>query len=130
MSVLLFDGICNLCNASVQWVILRDKKGVFKFAAIQSEAGQTLLKQFGLHNQPIESVILIKDERIYTKSDAALMASSLLGWPWSALRIFQIVPLDFRNAVYDWIAKNRYRWFGKQEQCMLPKPEWKNRFLS
>ena len=122
MSVLLFDGVCNLCNTSVKWVLLRDKKGEFKFAAIQSEAGQSLLKSFGLDNQPLESVILISGRQAYIKSK--------LGGIWTIALVFRLVPRPVRDAIYDWVAKNRYRWFGKQEQCLLPQPEWKDRFLN
>lgn len=130
MSVLLFDGVCNLCNTSVKWVLLRDKKGAFKFAPIQSEAGQALLKSFGLENQPLESVILITDQQAYTKSDAAIKVASKLGGIWMLALVFWLVPRPIRDVVYDWIAKNRYRWFGKQEQCLLPQPKWKDRFLN
>ena len=130
MSVLLFDGVCNLCNTSVKWVLLRDKKGEFKFAAIQSEAGQSLLKSFGLDNQPLESVILISGRQAYIKSDAAINVASKLGGIWTIALVFRLVPRPVRDAIYDWVAKNRYRWFGKQEQCLLPQPEWKDRFLN
>jgi predicted DCC family thiol-disulfide oxidoreductase YuxK len=130
MSVLLFDGVCNLCNTSVKWVLLRDKKGEFKFAAIQSEAGQSLLKSFGLDNQPLESVILISGRQAYIKSDAAIKVASKLGGIWTIALVFRLVPRPVRDAIYDWVAKNRYRWFGKQEQCLLPQPEWKDRFLN
>lgn len=130
MSVLLFDGVCNLCNTSVKWVLLRDKKGEFKFAAIQSEAGQSLLKSFGLENQPLESVILLSGRQAYIKSDAAIKVASKLGGIWTIALVFRLVPRPVRDAIYDWVAKNRYRWFGKQEQCLLPQPEWKDRFLN
>jgi predicted DCC family thiol-disulfide oxidoreductase YuxK len=130
MSVLLFDGVCNLCNASVKWVILRDKKGVFKFAPIQSETGQSLLKRFGLDNQPLDSVILIANNKAYIKSDAAIRVMTELGGIGILSRVFLLIPRKLRNIVYDWVANNRYRWFGKQEQCLLPQPEWKDRFLA
>ena len=129
MAVLLFDGVCNLCNASVQWVLLRDKKNVFQFAALQSEAGQEILKKFGMETEHFDSVVLVEGDRIYTQSDAALGVATRLGGVWQLMGVFKIVPRFIRNAVYDWIARNRYRWFGKQEQCMLPRPEWKGRFL-
>jgi len=130
MSVLLFDGVCNLCNASVKWVILRDKKGIFKFAPIQSETGQSLLKQFGLDNQPLDSVILIANNKAYIKSDAAIRVMTELGGIGILSRVFLLIPRKLRNIVYDWVANNRYRWYGKQEQCLLPQPEWKDRFLT
>lgn len=127
--VLLFDGVCNLCNASVQWVLLRDKKSVFRFAALQSEAGQEILKKFGMETEHFDSVVLVDGDLIYTQSDAALGVATRLGGVWQLMGVFKIVPRFIRNAVYDWIARNRYRWFGRQEQCMLPRPEWKGRFL-
>jgi predicted DCC family thiol-disulfide oxidoreductase YuxK len=127
--ILLFDGVCNLCNASVQWVLLHDKKGVFRFAAQQSEAGQELLKRYGRHTSTLDSVVLVDGDRIYIQSDAAIEVAVRLGGIWRLMGIFKIVPKVVRNGIYDWIARNRFRWFGKREQCMLPRPEWKERFL-
>ena len=127
--VLLFDGVCNLCNASVQWILLRDKHGIFRFASLQSEQGQALLQQFGLDTETFNSVVLVDNGQLFTQSDAVLQIASQLGLPWSAASVFRILPTGFRNAVYDWVARNRYRWFGRQEQCMLPRPEWKGRFI-
>jgi predicted DCC family thiol-disulfide oxidoreductase YuxK len=127
--ILLFDGVCNLCNASVQWVLLHDKKGVFRFAAQQSEAGQELLKRHGRHTSTFDSVVLVDGDRIYIQSDAAIEVAVRLGGIWRLMGIFKIVPKVVRNGIYDWIARNRFRWFGKREQCMLPRPEWKERFL-
>lgn len=128
-AVLLFDGVCNLCNASVQWVLKRDRKGVFKFAALQSEAGQELLRKFGFSPENFDSVVLIAGNRIFTRSDAALETVRRMGGLWSLSAVFKIIPRPIRNALYDWVARNRYRWFGRREECMLPRPEWKERFL-
>jgi predicted DCC family thiol-disulfide oxidoreductase YuxK len=127
--VLLFDGVCNLCNASVQWIIKRDKAGIFRFASLQSEAGQHLLQRFDLPTGDLKTVVLTEGENVYTRSDVALKVFQLLGGWWQLLRIFALVPRPLRNLVYDWIAANRYRWFGKRDECMLPSPEWKQRFL-
>ncbi|MBX2893353.1 MAG: thiol-disulfide oxidoreductase DCC family protein [Saprospiraceae bacterium] len=127
--ILLFDGVCNLCNASVQWVLLRDHKAVFKFAALQSETGQALLRRFGLSDKNFDTVVLVDGERIFTRSDAPLEIVRRLGGVWALLFVFKIVPRPIRNAVYDWVARNRYRWFGRREECMLPRPEWKDRFV-
>ncbi|MCW5924659.1 MAG: thiol-disulfide oxidoreductase DCC family protein [Saprospiraceae bacterium] len=127
--ILLFDGVCNLCNASVQWVLLRDHKAVFKFAALQSETGQALLRRFGLSDKNFDTVVLVDGERIFTRSDAPLEIVRRLGGVWALLFAFKIVPRPIRNAVYDWVARNRYRWFGRREECMLPRPEWKDRFV-
>lgn len=127
--VLLFDGVCNLCNGAVQWILLRDRKGVFQFSALQSDTGQRLLKGFGLSAEDFDTVVLVDGERIYTRSDAALEVLRRLGGGWALLYGFKIVPRVLRDAVYNWVAGNRYRWFGRQEQCMLPRPEWKGRFV-
>lgn len=127
--VLLFDGVCNLCNASVQWVLKRDRKGIFRFAALQSEAGRALLRQSGLSSENFDTVVLVDGDRVFTRSDAALEIVRRIGGPWSLLGIFRIVPRPLRNAVYDWVARYRYRWFGKTQSCMIPQPEWANRFI-
>ena len=128
--VLLFDGVCNLCNASVQWVIERDPEGFFRFASLQSDAGQAFLKKFNLPADELNTVVLVDGEKAYTRSDVPLRIFKKLGGWWSLLQVFFVVPRPIRNAVYDWIAKNRYRWFGKKEACWLPTPELKGRFLS
>lgn len=127
--ILLFDGVCNLCNASVQWVIRRDPQGIFRFAPLQSETGQSLLRQSGLSSEHFDTVVLVDGDRIFTRSDAALEIARRLGGLWSLLAVFRWVPRPVRNAVYDWIARHRYRWFGKTEACMIPRPEWKKRFV-
>jgi len=127
--IILFDGVCNLCNASVQWVLKRDRAGQFRFAALQSETGQRLLAAHGLAQESFDTVVLADGEQLYTRSDAALEIARRLGRPWSWLAIFNWLPQRLRNAVYDWVARHRYRWFGRQETCMLPRPEWKERFV-
>lgn len=127
--MLLFDGVCNLCNASVQWILKRDRKGIFKFAALQSDTGQMLLRQFGFSEKNFETVVLVTDGRIFTRSDAALEIVQRIGGVWSLLAVFKIIPRSIRDTIYDWVARNRYRWFGKKEECMLPRPEWGERFV-
>ena len=127
--VLLFDGVCNLCNGFVQFVIQRDNKGFFRFTALQSDVGQGLQKEFQLVPNQLDTVILIYQNKVYTHSDVALQIAKQLGGLWSVFTLFSIIPKSSRDAIYNWIAKNRYRWFGKQEACMLPRPEWENRFL-
>jgi predicted DCC family thiol-disulfide oxidoreductase YuxK len=127
--IILFDGVCNFCNDSVNTLIKLDKKGVFKFAPIQSEVGQRYLESFD-HTDDLSTVVLICDGRLYTKSDAALQTFKHLGGWWRFLRVFTIVPRPIRNAVYDFIAKNRYKWFGKKESCMIPTPDVRARFLA
>jgi predicted DCC family thiol-disulfide oxidoreductase YuxK len=125
---ILFDGVCNLCNSSVQFIIKRDPKGHFKFASIQSETGRSLLKQFGVDKE-IDSFILIENQRIYLKSSAALRVCRNLNGIWKLLTILRILPAPFRDFFYDIVAKNRYKWFGKIESCMIPTKEMKKRFL-
>ncbi|MCC6463224.1 MAG: thiol-disulfide oxidoreductase DCC family protein [Saprospiraceae bacterium] len=127
--VLLFDGVCNLCNASVQWILAHDKTGRFRFAALQSDAGQALLARFGLEQENFDTVVLVEGEQIFTRSDAALEVLRRVGSPWSWLSVLRWMPRPLRDRVYNWIARNRYRWFGRQQECWLPQPEWKARFL-
>ncbi|MEH7444512.1 thiol-disulfide oxidoreductase DCC family protein [Bacillus sp. JJ1122] len=126
--VILFDGVCNFCDASVQFILNRDPKGIFQFASLQSEAGQNLVKK---HNVPadVDSMILIEDDKVYYKSTAALRISRHLQGTWKWLYGFTIIPSPIRNIVYDLIAKNRYKWFGQKESCMLPPPNIRKRFL-
>ena len=127
--ILLFDGVCNLCNASVQWVLKHDKKALFRFAALQSATGQSLLQRSGLSPENFDTVVLLDGDQVFTRSDAALEISRRIGGVWSLLAAFRILPRPIRNAVYDWVARHRYRWFGKTESCMIPRPEWTNRFV-
>ncbi len=128
-SILLFDGVCNLCNSAVQFVIKRDKKKKFLYTSLQSKTGQKLLLKYGLNLSDFDSFILIENEKYFTKSTAALKVAKGLGGIWSMLYIFIIIPKFTRNAIYDFIARNRYKWFGKRDECMLPSPEFKDRFL-
>lgn len=127
--IILFDGVCNLCNHSVQFIIKRDPKGYFKFASLHSEIGQYLLRQHGL-NQGMDSFVLIENKKIFMRSTAALRVSMQLSGFWKFLTIFLIVPPFIRDFLYNIIAKNRYRWFGKRDSCMLPTPEVKKRFIN
>ncbi|MED4206472.1 thiol-disulfide oxidoreductase DCC family protein [Neobacillus mesonae] len=126
--IILFDGVCNFCNSSVQFIIKRDPKGHFKFASLQGEIGQQLLNQHGL-NSKMDSFVLIEDDNIFFESTAALRVCRKLKGGWKLLSGLFIVPSPLRNSIYKIIAKNRYKWFGKKDSCMLPRPEWRNRFL-
>ncbi len=129
-AIILFDGVCNLCNSSVQLVIKNDPKGYFKFASLQSAAGQALLQQ---HNIPVDnnpdSLVLIEHNKVYKFSTAALRIARKLSGLYPLLYAFIVIPPFIRNGVYKFIARNRYRWWGKQERCWLPSPELKSRFL-
>ena len=126
--VILFDGVCNLCSGSVQFILKRDKEKKFLFASLQSGYGQHLLKQFDLPTNTFNSFILFQDGNVLTRSTAALKVfSQVKGWGW--VKIFLIIPNFVRDAAYNLIAKNRYKWFGKKEECWVPTPELKARFL-
>ena len=129
--LILFDGVCNLCNSAVQYVIKHDKKDCFLFAPLQSAIGQQLIEHYKFDTKKIDSILLYTPEKGITyKSTAALKIASKLGFPRNTIIIFFIVPPFMRNWIYDYIAKNRYKWFGRQETCMIPTPELKNRFLN
>lgn len=129
--IILFDGVCNLCNGSVNFVLDRDKKRIFKFGALQSEIGKELLRKYNVeHSIGYDSVVLIKHPKVYKKSGAALEVARHLGGLWPALYVFKIIPSVIRDFIYDLIAKNRYRLFGKSEACRLPEPGIKERFLN
>ena len=127
--VLLFDGVCNLCNGTVQFVIKRDPEAKFRFAALQSEVGQALLKKFELPQDDYDSFVFVEGERFYLRSTAALKVLKGLRGLWPLLYGLVIIPRPIRDFFYNWIAKNRYRWFGKKDQCMIPTPDLQKRFL-
>ncbi|MFY9310453.1 MAG: thiol-disulfide oxidoreductase DCC family protein [Bacteroidia bacterium] len=127
--IILFDGVCNLCNSSVQFVIKHDKEAKFKFASLQSKSGQALLKKFNLPLDQFNSFIYVRGDKAIQRSAGALNVLRDLGGFWKLLYGFIIVPPFIRNFVYDYIAKNRYRFFGTRESCMIPTPDLKRRFL-
>jgi len=127
--IILFDGVCNLCNSAVTFIIKKDKKNMFKFAALQSEMGLQLISKFNIDTKKVDSIILVDDERYYEKSAAALHISKELSGGYPLLYSFMVFPKFIRNWVYDYIAKNRYKWFGKKESCMIPTPDLKSKFL-
>jgi predicted DCC family thiol-disulfide oxidoreductase YuxK len=127
--IVLFDGVCNLCNGSVQFLIRRDPGARFRFASLQSPAGERLRDELGIDRRAVDSVILVEDGRWYKESDAALRIARGLGGLWKALGILRLIPRPLRDGLYRLIARNRYRWFGKTEACWLPTPELRGRFL-
>lgn len=127
--IILFDGVCNLCNASVNFVIDRDPDARFRFGALQSDAGRALLSRHAMDDRWLDSIVLVEEEGVYTASDAALRIAVHLKGAWGLMRIFRIVPRPIRDAVYNWIARNRYHWFGKEDACRLPTPELRARFI-
>ncbi|HLV23973.1 MAG TPA: thiol-disulfide oxidoreductase DCC family protein [Moheibacter sp.] len=128
--IILFDGVCNLCNSMVQKVIENDVKNQFKFASLQSEFGQNFLEKNHLGKDEFKSIILIDGDEFYTKSDAALRIGKELKGIYKLSGLLFIFPKFIRNFVYDIISKNRYKWFGKQESCWLPTPELQEKFIT
>ncbi len=127
--IILFDGVCNLCNNAITFVIKRDPKNKFSYATLQGEAGAQLTKQYGIDTGKVDSIILIKNNKSYIKSSAALHIAKQLKGGYPLFALFLIVPSAIRNWVYDWVAHNRYRWFGKRDACMIPTPELQAKFL-
>ena len=127
--IVLFDGECNLCNASVQFIIDRDPRGVFRFASQQGRAGRALLARFGSADEVQRSVVLVEGDRLYTRSTAALRIAARLAGPWRLLYAFIVIPRPVRDAVYDWIARNRHRWSGRSPACRIPSAAARGRFL-
>ena len=127
--IILFDGVCNLCSSSVQFILKRDKKDQFLFASLQGNTGQEYLRKFNLPADTFNSFILVEGDHYYGRSTGALRVLRLLGGLRSWLYAFIIIPRFIRDAVYNLIAKNRYRWFGKKEECWVPTPELKAKFL-
>ena len=128
-NIILFDGVCNLCNGFVKFIIQQDKSGRFKMASLQSAAAIELLEKKGVSNFPNNSIVYISDDKVYFKSTAVLGILKRLGYPWKALYVFIILPEFIRDGLYNIIARNRYRIFGKRDQCMLPDDKIKERFL-
>ncbi len=128
--IILFDGVCNLCNGVIQFVIKRDKKDTFRYAALQSEIGAQLIAERAIDTTKVDSIILIEPGVAYfTKSDAALEISKSFGGGWKLLSISTWIPKSFRDVVYDLIARNRYKLFGRKDACMIPTPELQAKFL-
>jgi len=128
--IILFDGVCNLCDAAVQFVIQHDKKDQFRFVALQSELGQQILKHIGINPSNIDSVILYQPGiAYYYKSAAAIEIARSLGGFLHFGTIFKLIPTGIRNQLYDYVAKNRYKWYGKKETCLVPSAENKTKFL-
>jgi predicted DCC family thiol-disulfide oxidoreductase YuxK len=128
-SILLFDGVCNLCNGAVRWIIPRDPHANIHFASLQSATGQALATQYGIDASALSTIVFIHAGSAYTASDAALRICTQLTWPWSWLAPLRIVPRPIRDAIYFFVARHRYRWFGQSDSCMLPLPAYQSRFL-
>lgn len=128
--IVLFDGLCNLCSSSVQFIIKHDPANRFRFASLQSDVGQRILQQHSLSPAVLNSLILYQQGTIYTRSTAALRVVKQLSGGWQMLGIFLLLPAFIRDALYDLVSRNRYKWFGKKTACWLPSPSLANRFIS
>lgn len=127
--VILFDGVCNLCNDSVKFIIKNDKRNIFKFAPLQGKYGIKIQNSYNINTTKINSIILVDGENTFTKSSAALRIAKDLRAPFFMFYVFIIIPVFIRNFIYDLIAKNRYKWFGKMDNCMIPTKELKSKFF-
>lgn len=127
-ALVLFDGVCNLCEGSVQWILKRDLHNTFVFASLQDDQAIDVLKSYELQPELLESVVVIYQKKVYTQSTAALRIVRLLGFPYNLLLLGYVLPRNIRDYLYKLVARNRYRWFGRKESCWLPKPEWSKKF--
>ncbi|MGV3696918.1 thiol-disulfide oxidoreductase DCC family protein [Flavobacterium sp.] len=128
--ILLFDGVCNLCDSAIQFVIKHDKKDVFRFVPLQSELGRSIIKHLGIDTSKVDSMLLYEPGvAYYYKAQAAIRISRYMGGIYSMIGIFSVLPRGFLDWVYDYVARNRYKWYGKKESCMIPTPELKAKFL-
>jgi len=132
--LLLYDGVCGLCSRLVQFLLRRDRHGIFSFAALQSAVGQSIVERCGGNPAELTSFYVVADyqtaaSRAFTRSDAALFVANALGWPWKAARLMRVVPPAVRDRAYDVVARRRYRVFGRSERCFVPRAEFRNRFI-
>jgi len=132
--LVLYDGVCGLCDRLVQFLLTHDHRRVFNFASLQSATGQAMLERYRRDSRDLTSFYLVAnyrtpDSRLFMRSDAALFVASALAWPWKAMRLVRMVPKGIRDRLYDLVARNRYRVFGRYEQCLMPRPEFRSRFV-
>ena len=127
--ILIFDGDCVLCSANARFVLRHDKRGLFRLAAMQGEAGAALLRDAGVDAGNPDTIILIDGARVRRESDAVIAIFEKLGWPWRLAGAARLIPAPIRDAAYRWIARNRYRLFGRKDQCFVPRKEWEDRLL-
>lgn len=127
--IILFDGVCNLCNGLVQFILRYDKKEIFRLGSLQSNSAREILTKYGLDETQMSSVVLVSDGKVFLRSNAVLKIFGMLGYPWRVAKLFSIIPAQLRDSVYHLIARKRYSWFGKRDQCMVPLPKYSNRFI-
>ena len=128
--IVLFDGVCNFCSDAVRFLVPRDPAGRLRFAALQSDTGREVQQRFGLDPDDLDTMVVVEDGRAYLKSDAALRIARHLAGPWRLLSLLRIVPRSVRDWAYDRFAERRYRWFGRSDECLVPTPELRERFLA
>ena len=129
--LILFDGVCNLCNEAVLQIIKQDKKDIFLFTALQSNAGKNIINELGIDTSKIDSIVLyIPGEDYFIKSEAAFKIANEFSGIWKLIQVFRVLPIFLNNFIYDFIAKNRYRWFGKKNECMIPSKKLNSKFLN
>ncbi len=128
--IVVFDAQCLLCNGWVQFLLRHDRRGVFQFASIQGTTGQVLLAQAGLPLDNLQTLLLVDGGQSWQHTEAIFRVLGLLGWPWSAAWLGWLVPMPLRDAAYRWVAKNRYKFFGRAETCLMPPPDYAMRFLA
>ena len=128
-SIVLFDGVCNLCSSSVQFIIRHDKDDRFRFASLQSETAENLLAPFHPDPAALSSIVLVENNKVYTHSAAALRIARKLRGAWPALYVFMLVPQFIRDGVYNYVARNRYKWFGRKQECWIPNADLRMKFL-
>ncbi|MCS6934223.1 MAG: DCC1-like thiol-disulfide oxidoreductase family protein [Chitinophagales bacterium] len=129
MYVVLFDGVCNLCNYTVQWIIRRDKRDKFRFASLQSSMAQQIAAKWHLHGELLQSVVLVEGDRIHIRSSAILRILMILGGVYRIAGVLYLIPAFIRDRVYDYVAKNRYKWFGKKDSCIIPSDDVIHKFI-
>ena len=127
--IILFDGVCNLCHGAVRFVMRRDPDARVRFAPLESGLARRLVRERVGHEQPADSILLLEEGELYQRSDAVLRIATLLRFPWPAIGLLRVVPRPLRDAAYDYVARNRYRWFGRKQACPAPDPEMRDRFL-
>ena len=128
--IVVFDGVCNLCNSTVKWIIKRDRNDVFRFVSAQQAVEFGILREGVINISEPDSVIILDGDKIYNKSDAAIFIAVKLGFPYNLASVFRIVPAMLRNVAYNYVARNRYKWFGKKNECMIPTPQLQSKFIT
>jgi predicted DCC family thiol-disulfide oxidoreductase YuxK len=128
-ALVLFDGVCNMCNGFVHFIIPRDRKDSFRFGSLQSGKVVELLLTYGHTSTELSTVVLIEHGQIFTSSTAVLRIARRMGGPWALFYVFVVLPKFFRDSIYNLVGRNRYRWFGKKDACLIPRPEWKVKFI-